>query len=212
MEKTTLVVQLRDKASAAKSVRKAGLIPAEFYGRGVENLSLQMDYNDFRRLYRKAGTNTVIELDIEGKGKKSVLVHRMDQHPVSGAILYVEFINVRMDEEITTKIPLRLEGVAPAVRELGAILVQNMDEIEVTCLPAYLPKELVLSIESLVDPSVTLHVSDVIAPAHVKISGNLDESVVSVVMPKDEVAVDPSTVDVSKVEVTTEKKEEEAKK
>ena len=211
MEKTSLLAQVRDKAISAKNIRKQGLVPAEFYGHGVDNLTIQVDYNDFRRLYRKAGNNTVIDLEIEGKGKKNVLVHRLDKHPVKDEISYVEFINVRMDEEITAMIPLRLEGQAPAVRDQGAILIQNMDEVEVTCLPAYLPKELVLSVEALVDTSMTLHVSDIVAPAHVKLTSDMEASVASVILPQQEEEAAAPVADVSAVEVTTEKKDEEKK-
>lgn len=208
MEKTSLTVQLRDKSVKAKDIRKMKMIPAEFYGRGVDNLTLQMDYQDFRRMYRKAGTNTVIDLTIDGKGVKNVLVHRVDLDPVTDFISYVEFINVRMDEEITTVVPLRIEGQAPAVRDLGAILIQNMDGVEVTCLPAYLPHELVVNIDNLVDINSSVHVADIVAPANVKITADPEESVISLAMPQEEV-VEETPVDVSAVEVTTEKKDGE---
>lgn len=208
MEKTSLTVQLRDKSVKAKDIRKMKMIPAEFYGRGVDNLTLQMDYQDFRRMYRKSGTNTVIDLTIDGKGVKNVLVHRVDLDPVTDFISYVEFINVRMDEEITTVVPLRIEGQAPAVRDLGAILIQNMDGVEVTCLPAYLPHELVVNIDNLVDINSSVHVADIVAPANVKITADPEESVISLAMPQEEV-VEETPVDVSAVEVTTEKKDGE---
>ncbi len=211
MAPVTLTASVRDMTQSAKNLRKQGFVPAEFYGHGIENMTLQVNYGDFRRLYRTAGTNTVIEMDVEGKGKKNVLVQRLDTHPVTGEIAYVEFINVRMDEEVTAMIPVRLDGQAPAVRELGAMLVQNLDELEVTCLPAYLPKEIVVNIDSLVDLSAKLHVSDIVAPERVKIVTDPEEMVASVTMPQEEeVAEAAPVVDMATaVEVTTEKKTEE---
>lgn len=211
MAPVTLTASVRDMAQSAKNLRKEGFVPAEFYGHGIDNLTLQVNYGDFRRLYRTAGTNTVIEIEIEGKGKKNALVHRLDTHPVTGEISYVEFINVRMDEEVTAMIPVRLDGQAPAVRELGAMLVQNLDELEVTCLPAYLPNEIVVSIESLTDLGARLHVSDIPAPAHVKIVTDAEEMVASVTMPQEEEAAEvaPAVDMATAVEVTTEKKTDE---
>lgn len=209
MEKATLTVQLRDKSLKAKDVRRMKMIPAEYYGHGIENVSLQMNYQDFRRLFRTAGTNTIIDLKIDGKGDKNVIVHRIDHDTVTDLISYVEFMNVRMDEEITAKVPLRLEGTAPAVRDAGAILVQNMDEVEVTCLPAYLPHEIVINVEGLMDLNASVHVSDLVAPDKVTITADPEESVISFTMPKEEV-IDETPVDVSSVEVTTEKKDEGA--
>ncbi len=213
MDKATLNVSVRDKAVLAKNLRKQLLIPVEFYGPGVENMSLTVNYGDFRRLYRTAGKNTVIEMNIEGKGMKNVIVHRVDTHPVTDDMVYVEMMNVRMDQEITANVPLRLEGAAPAVKELGAILMQNMDEVEVTCLPAYLPHEIVLSIESLVDLNSTLHVSDIVAPDKVKITSDPEASVVSLSVANEEEESTAEPVDVATaVEVTTEKKDDEEKK
>ncbi len=208
MEKATLTVSVRDKSVPAKVLRREGKIPVEFYGHGLSNLSLTTQYGEFRRLYKSTGTNTILTMELEGGAKKNVLVHRVDRHPVTGDIQYVELINVRMDEEITTMIPLRLEGQAPAVKELGLILVQNVDEVEVTCLPAYLPHELVVSIEGLVDLGSSLHVSDIAAPEHVKITSDPEMSLVSMSMPQEELTEPIGEVDVSAVQVTTEKKEE----
>jgi large subunit ribosomal protein L25 len=208
MAQATLTVQLRDKSVKAKDIRKMKMIPAEYYGRGVENISLQMNYQDFRRLYRTAGMNTVIDLKIEGKGDKNVIVHRVDTDTVTDDISYVELVNVRMDEEITADVPLRLEGQSLAVRDLGAILIQNLDTVEVTCLPAKLPHEIVVSIEGLVDLNSSVHVRDIAAPAGVKINTDPEESVISLTMPQEEV-VEETPVDVSAVEVTTEKKDGE---
>lgn len=209
MEKTFLTVSVRDKAVSAKNLRREGKLPVEFYGHGVQNMSLTTNYGDFRRMFKVAGTNTVIDMEVEGNGKKSVLVHRVDRDPVTGNIQYVEVINVRMDEEITTMIPLRLEGQAPAVKELGLILVQNMDEVEVTCLPAYLPHELTVSLDSLVDINSGLYVSDIKAPANVKIVSDPEQSLVSLSAPQEEIVEPVAEVDVSAVEVTSEKKEGE---
>ena len=141
---------------------------------------------------------------------KNVIVHRVDTHPVTDDIAYVEMMNVRMDQEITANVPLRLEGAAPAVKDLGAILIQNMDEVEVTCLPAYLPHEIVVNIDGLVDLSSSIHVSDIVAPDKVQITSDPEASVISMTVANEEEAAPAEAVDVATaVEVTTEKKEVE---
>ncbi len=210
METITLAAQKRDMAITAKDVRKMKMIPAEFYGHGVDNLNLQLDYQAFRRAYKAAGENTIITLEIEGNGKKTVLVHNVDYHPVSDEFQHVEFKNVRMDEAVTTTIPVRLEGTAPAVKDMGGTLVQALDEIEVTCLPKDLIHEFVLSVEGLVDFNTSLRVSDIKVPSTITINTDLEEMVAIVSAPREEepeAAAEP--VDLSKIEVTSEKKEGE---
>ena len=75
MDIVTLEIQTRDKNIKAKDHLRQGQIPVEFYGRGLENKSLKVDYQTFRRLYNKAGSNTVVELNVDGKEKVNALVH-----------------------------------------------------------------------------------------------------------------------------------------
>ena len=208
MEKITLKAVKRPEGLKANAVRSGGFVPVEYYGHGVSNISLDISYGDLRRAYKAAGSNTVIDLEIEGDSPKKVLVTRIDFDPVKDTISYAELINLRMDEEVTAKIPVRLEGVAPAVKDLGGILVQSLDELEISCLPGDLPHEFIVNIESLVDFSTTLHVSDVVVPAGVKILTELDAAVASVTAVQEE-EVAPVEAPAAEVEITTEKKEGE---
>ncbi len=190
MDNAVLEAQVRDKALAAKNVRKQDMIPANYYGHGVENVSLMMDYQTFRRLFRKAGENTVITLKIDGVGDKKVLVHHVEYHPVTDAYNHVEFINVRMDEKVTTHVAIHLEGTAPAVKDLGGVLMQNLDELEIKCLPGDLIHEVSISVESLVDFHTALHVSDLKVPGNIEVLNDPDQTVASVQAPREEEDLD----------------------
>lgn len=211
MDKVSFTAQTRDKSVKAKNIRKMNLIPAEYYGHGVENISLQMDYQSFRKLYKKSGSNTVIDLEIEGKGVKNVLIHRVDTHTVTDLYTHVEFINVRMDEEVSTTIPVRLEGTAPAVKDLGGTLIQNLDGIDVTCLPRDLVAEIVVNVESLVDFNSSITVADLQIPKGITVVNEAEASVAYVTPPREEEEApsEAAVVDVAAVEVPGEKKEGE---
>lgn len=176
----------RDLSAKAKNLRKENFIPAVFYGHGVDNVSIQMDYQTFRKVYRTAGENTIIDLKIEGLGDKKVLVHNVDYHPVSDAYSHVEFINVRMDEEVTTHVDIELEGQAPAVKEFAGVLVQNLDAIEIRCLPANLIHGVTVNIESLVDFNAVIHVSDIVLPDNITLLTDLKTTVATVTPPREE--------------------------
>lgn len=215
MEKVSFTAQARDKSVKAKVLRRKNIIPAEYYGRNVENISLQVNYQDFRRLYKKSGSNTVIDLEVEGKGMKNVLIHNVEVHPVTDQYIHIEFINVRMDQEVNTSIPVRLEGTAPAVKELGGILIQNLDEVEVTCLPKNLVHEIVVDISGLVDFNSSITVADLKVPAGIKIENEPDASIAYVTQPQEEEVAPAEGVEApsaADVEITTEKKEEEGDK
>lgn len=209
MEQIALKVQKRDGKLSAGSLRRMKLIPAEYYGRGVKNISLQIPYGDMRRAYKNAGGNTIIDLDIEGQSVKA-LVHNVDYHPVSDDITHVEFINVDMKQAIQTRVKIKLEGMPPAVKDLQGTLVQSLHEIEIKCLPSDLIHEVVLNVEPLVDFNVSLKVSDLKLPETIKLLTDPSVTVATVIAPRDEEeekAVEE--VDLSKIEVTSEKKVEE---
>lgn len=184
MDVVTLEIKTRDKNIKAKDYLKDGMIPVEFYGSGVENKSLKVDYQTFRRLYNRAGSNTVIELDVDGKEKIKALVHEVNYHPVNDTIMHVDFINVRMDEEIHTSIPLKGHGVASAVKELAGILVTNLNEVEVKCLPGDLIHLIEYSIEPLIDFHSYVRVKDLQVPGTIKVLTDPETIVASVVAPK----------------------------
>lgn len=179
METLSLSVTTRDLSKKASDLRRADLIPLEYYGTGVKNKSLQVDYQTFRKLYRVAGTSAVIELNIDGKEKENVLVHDIDKDPVTDHIMHVDLINVRMDQVLHTHIPLEFTGVCPAVKELGGVLTHKLTEIDVKCLPKDLVHSITVSVEPIVDYHTFVRVKDLNVPAGITVLNDPEEVVAS---------------------------------
>lgn len=178
-------VKSREKGVEAKKLLSSGSIPIEFYGKGVKNMSLQVDYQAFRKLFRVSGSNTVISLNIDdGKSKVDTIVHEVSYHPVTDEIVHVDFVKVKMDEYIYTKIPIVLSGIAPAVKELGGTLTHNLDELEVKCLPGDLIHNLEVDITPIVDFNVFIRVKDLNVPDTLEVLDNPEDIVVTVVPPR----------------------------
>src|SRR4051812_15303464 len=97
-----LKVELREKTGTLSSLRKKGLIPAEFYGHNTPNQHVAVRKDDFRKIFREAGENTVIDLTI-GSDKQPALIYDIQEDHLTGEILHVDFYKVRMDEKITAK-------------------------------------------------------------------------------------------------------------
>ena len=75
----------------ANIVRRTGKIPAVVYGRGSENKLLEIDYQEFRRIFRDAGYSSILELSFDSK-KVPVLVHEVDLDPVRDTFIHIDFI------------------------------------------------------------------------------------------------------------------------
>ena len=198
--------QIREESGKkVKTLRKEGKVPAVVYGKKIKAQNLWVNALDFRRVYEKAGENTLIDLEI-GEGKKmSVLIYDTQVDPLVGNFSHVDFFQVRMDEEIETEIPLEFVGEAPAVKNLGGILVTGIDEVPIRCLPGNMPSEFKINlsvletfeVEFLVDAETII--ASIAAPRSEEELADLNEKV------EEDVS---NVAGVEKKEVEGEKKEE----
>ncbi len=174
VDKEKLVVKERTAiGKQVKSLRASGKTPVVLYGKERMPIALEVDSHDFELLYRKAGGNTIIALDLEKedgtKERKNALVHMIEREPVSGKILHADLLQIKMNEKLTTSVPLHFVGDSAAVIDLQGSLLTDTTEVEVECLPADLPHEIEVDITSLVDFEAVIHVSDIVVPEGVAI-------------------------------------------
>ncbi len=203
----TLSAEARDNKISPETLRKEGKIPAVFYGPKEKSTPISISTVDFIKVYKKAGESSVIILK-EGNNEHEALIHDIDVHPVTGAPRHADFYVIEKGKKVKVNIPLVFEGIAPAVKDKGAILVKVARELEIEASPKDLPHELKVDISSLVDFSSTIHAQDIKLPAGVTlVSGGL-EIVASVSEAKEEVE-EVKPIDMSAIEVA--KKGKEAK-
>ena len=139
-----------------------------------------------------------------------MLIHDVQIHYLTSVPTHVDFYQVSMTEKLKAKVALEFVGEAPAVKTLGGVLVKVLNELEVECLPADLPHNIIVNQESLKTLQDTLHVKDLKVDAKVKILTNSDELVIKVQPPRDVEAElsTPVVEDISKVEGAAEIKPE----
>lgn len=186
-EQSQIIIEgkLREKGVNSRHVRDAKRIPAVLYGKGTETLNIDLDYKDFRRVYRSAGESTIIDLKIGDKTYKA-LVCDLQLDPISDAIKHIDFLNIAMDKPIDAEIPLEFVGVAPAVKDLSGVLFPQKHSIRIRCLPKDLPKKITIDVSGLATFHDSVHVSGVILPEGVKVLDDPTLTVVTVVPPRKE--------------------------
>lgn len=210
MEKIELKAEIRKPKE-----KKAGFIPAILYGRGIENVMIWLEEKNFNKIYQEAGESTLLELSVKGEKEitHNVLIYDIQTDPVSDRIGHVDFYQVRMDEKLETEVELVFIGQSVAVKELGGVLVKNIDALEVRCLPADLPKNIEVDISALATFEDSIRVKDLQIGEKVEITID-PETVVAVVSPprseKELEQLDEEVEgDISQVEGISEEKEEE---
>jgi large subunit ribosomal protein L25 len=210
----TLAAEVREAGKNLQTLRGKGLIPAILYGRGIESKPLSLDHRAFARAFRAAGENTIIALST-GTGKPvNVIVKDAQMDPISNRFTHADFFQVRMDEAIDADIPFEFVGEAPAVRELGGILVKALENVEVNALPGDLPHTLMVDLSKLVTFDDVIKIKDLAIPAKVTVKDDIETVVALVEAPRSEAELEKldekAEADVTKVEKVEKKPEGEA--
>ena len=168
-----------------RTLREKGVIPAVVYGAGLKPVSIQIESKQFEKVFKIGGESTIIKLKT-GEEIKNVLIHDIARDPVKDNIIHIDFYEVRMDQVITTEVPLVFEGESPAVKNLEGTLVKNLTEVEIEALPKDLPHEIKVDISILQTFDDHIKISDLKLSQGVKILEDPEEVVVLVTPPRTE--------------------------
>lgn len=169
-----------------QALRESGIVPAVLYGPKIkEPQSLEVDYEKFKEVYKKAGESSLIKLKLD-KEEKDVLVRDVQKNPMSGSFLHVDFYEVPMTEKISLTIPLKFIGESEAVKSLAGILVKNIFEVEIESLPKDIPAEVDVDITVLKTFEDIIKIKDIKVPSGVKIVANPEEIIALVSPPRSE--------------------------
>ncbi len=202
----TLKVEKRDKKTDVNALRKAGKIPAVFYGKREPSTSISIAALDFSKTYKSAGESTVVILtgpDIEVES----LIHDVDLHPVTGKPLHADFYVFEKGKKIKVDVPIEFTGIAPAIKDLGGTLVKVLYGIEIEAYPKDLPHRIEVDISPLVDFKSVISTKDIKLPHGVELARRGDDIIASVSEPKEEIEEVVAPVDLSAIEVEKKGKE-----
>lgn len=197
----------REKVGKVDSLRATGFLPGVFYGHKKTSTPIQVKKVDFLKAWREAGESTVISLKT-AEGSVEALIHDVDIDPVTNEPRHADFYVFEKGHKVEISVPIEFEGVAPAVKDLGGILVKVLRELKIEAEPANLPHEIKVDISGLVDFQSQILAKDVVLPKGVELIENPEEVVAAVTEAKEEV-VESAPVDLSQIEVEKKGKKEE---
>jgi large subunit ribosomal protein L25 len=194
---STLQAQIRDKSGKgpAHRLRAKGLVPAVCYGR-FEKQPLMVAI-DPEALVKAIATphkfNTVLKLEVSGSEPRTVLFKDYEKDPVDGHILHVDFLEVRMDQDVVVNVPVVLIGKPVGVTE-GGILQQVSRTLPVICKPGQIPEKIEVDVSNL-KIAESIHISDIKPPEGVRFKTNVIKNATIAVVnipEKEEVAPAPA--------------------
>ena len=137
---------------AAKEVRKEGLVPCNIYGieKDADNrpvaTSFTIPFSELRKVVYTPNVYVVI-IKIDGTEKKAV-IKELQFHPVSDALLHVDFLEINEEKPVTVGIPVKLVGHAAGVCN-GGRLSLSIRQIKVTAPYTRIPEILEIDVTAL---------------------------------------------------------------
>src|SRR3989344_6687713 len=201
----TLAYEKRDAKARPKTLRNSGKLPAVFYGRKQASTPIVISAREFEKVWKRACESAIVNLQ-SGSEEVQALINDVDKHPVTGAVRHADFYVFEKGQKLKIKIPIECTGVSPAVKDLGAVLVKVMHDLEIEAEPKNLPQKLEVDISSLATFESVITAKEVKLPEGVALVASPDEVVASVYEPKEEV-VEEAPVDLSAIEVVKKGKE-----
>jgi len=137
---------------ASKLLRKEGMIPCNLYGEkkdgngAPEALAFACSMSDLRKVVYTPHIY-VVKLVIDGEVHTAVM-KELQFHPVTDALLHIDFYEVNDQKPITIGIPVKLNGLAQGVRD-GGRLNLVVRKINVTAPYQQIPETLDIDVTSL---------------------------------------------------------------
>jgi large subunit ribosomal protein L25 len=181
METITIEGKVREGVGkkANKDLRGEGMVPAIMYG-GTENVSFAAPVASFRKLIYTPEFKVAI-IEVNGKTYRA-FVKDLQFHPVSDALLHVDFVELVEGKEVKVELPLRLHGNSVGVRK-GGKLMQKIRKILVKTPVSALVDHLTLDISDM-DLGKSLRMRDVNLPEGMLLLGTPATPVATIEIPR----------------------------
>ena len=174
--------------TSSQRLRKTGKIPGVVYGHG-ESTPVSVDAKALAELLHSGNKSKIVDATI-GNKHDSVLLRRVEAHPISRRPLSVDFQRVSRDEAITSNVVVVTTGTPVGVRDNGGVMDIISHTLEIKGPAQYIPDNL------------TVDVSELDVHQHILAS--------QVTLPKDFTLITPPETVVVSVEITRALAAEEA--
>lgn len=137
---------------ASKALRKQGMVPCNIYGEQKDAngnpvaVAFASPMSELRKLVYTPHIY-VVNLVIDGESHPAIL-KELQFHPVTDALLHVDFYEVNDQKPITIGVPVKLNGLAQGVRDGGRMNL-SIRKIDVTAPYQNIPEHLDIDVTGL---------------------------------------------------------------
>ncbi len=198
--------------SVARRLRRSGAVPAVVYGDGKPGLSIQLDRHQFvKTMGAHLDEHPILDLEVTGVAPKKVLLQAVQYHPITGAVIHVDFHEVSMTKKLRVEMPIRLVGEPTGVSQQGGVLEHILRVVMIECLPGDILEHIDVDVSAL-SIGQNLNVGSIkLDPAKYRVVTDATLAVAAVKAPREEeaAATPEAAAGAAEPEVLREKKDVE---
>lgn len=165
--------------------RKAGKIPANIYGKGIDSLAVFLDEKELKELLKHANETTLLDLIVDSEKPRPVILRQTTSHPLkTQSYDHVDIQQVNLKEKMQIAIPVTLVGENELAAKGEAIVELVTSEIEIEALPTDLPEHYEIDTTQLTEIGQHIYVKDLPKANGVEILTDPEQLVVSLAEPQ----------------------------
>ncbi len=179
MSSETLQVSKRDALGslACRKLRAEGLIPANLYGHGEDNMNLSVNAAAVTNLI-KHGTKIV---SLQGDVKDTALVREVQWDAFGIDVIHVDLTRVSKSEKVEVTLPVEIHGEAPGANA-GGLLTVGVHDLTILCPANEVPEQIEVNVSAL-NVGDAIHASEITLPKGAELVTPGSEVVVQVAAP-----------------------------
>ena len=188
MEEIGLEVKPREKGKKKelKKLRHQGLVPAVLYGGEQKSSLLSINQKDLEKIIKNHGDNVLLSLQNSptsgNENSEMAMIKDIQRDPLFKSLLHIDLFKVSLEDQITTRVPVRVVGDELMRKQQGGITDLIIRELEIRCIPTKIPHYITVDVSEL-DIGDTLHVSDIELEEGIEITIEGDRTLITIVPP-----------------------------
>jgi len=191
-----------------RALRRQGYLPAVIYGYSIDPMPIMLEARSTNRILSSITSSQLVTVEVDGI-PHTTLVKQRQRHAITGTLLHIDFQAISMTQKLRATVFLELLGEAPAVKNYSGVLVTGQEELEVECLPKYLPDRIVVDLSILERIGDAIYVRDIKLQQEIVVLTDINEMVALITAPTAEAEVEVAEVAVEEPEVIERGKKEE---
>ncbi len=162
------------------ALRRQAITPGIIYGSTTTPVPVQFDAKELTRVVQQAGRSSMISVKVAGTPTPyKAIVRDLQFNPIKRTLRHIDLQALSMTETVRLPLHITLTGEAPVTEE-GGMVLQQLNQIEIECLPDDLIHSLEIDISILTEIGQTIYVKDITPPSGITFLTSPEETIVQV--------------------------------